>query len=282
MSRYTEDVEFYVDKPERLTTPLVVEVPHAGLSVDPESLSTLIAPACSLGRDADLYVDQLFADAPRLGAALLVSRISRYVVDLNRGEADVDALAAEGGQARPSPHGLVWRVTTEGQPALAQPVSRAELERRLTRFYRPYHATLAGLLEERRARFGFVVLLCAHSMPSRGRTGHRDAGRARADIVPGSRGRTSAAGLVIDTVDRAARDAGFSVAHDDPYRGGFSTGHYGNPARGVHAIQIEIGRNRYMDERSLAKIPGAFEEMREFCQGVTSVLASLDLASAEA
>lgn len=275
-------MDFFVKTPERTSTPLVVEVPHAGLAVDPESLSSLIAPSCSLGRDADLYVDELFQDAADLGAALLVSRLSRYVIDLNRGESDVDALSADGGEARATPHGLIWRMTTEGQPAIAHPISRSELERRLASFYRPYHATLASLLHERRERFGYAILLCAHSMPSRGRTGHRDAGRPRADVVPGSRGRTTAAARVIDELDLVAREAGFSVAHDDPYRGGYSTGHYGNPSQGVHAVQIEIGRNRYMDERTLAKLPKNFAEMREFCRVLTRRLASLRLPRSEA
>jgi N-formylglutamate amidohydrolase len=268
-------VAFFVKKPERIGTPLVVEVPHAGLEIDPRALATLTAPAQSLGRDADLFVDELFADAPALGAALLVAKASRYVIDLNRGEADVDPLAAEGGDARPTPHGLIWRMTTEGQYALTRPLPRIELERRLDTIYRPYHRTLAELIEERRSLFGFAIVLCAHSMPSRGRAGHRDAGRDRADVVPGSRGRTSAAGVVIDTLDETARDAGFSVAHDDPYRGGFSTGHYGNPAAGVHAVQIEISRSRYMDERSLTKKPNEFEAMRDFCRTLTSRLAAL-------
>lgn len=266
---------FVVKKPERIT-PLVVEVPHAGLSVDPLAMATLAAPMAALGRDADLYVDDLFADATEEGAALLVSRVSRYVIDLNRGEGDVDGLAAEGGQARPTPHGLIWRLTTEGQPALFQPISARELERRLNEIYRPYHRALSELVEERRERFGYALLLCAHSMPSRGRAGHRDAGQSRADIVPGSRGRSSAAAEVIDTLDRAAREAGFSVSHDDPYRGGYSTAHYGNPHEGVHAVQVEIARGRYMDERSLAKKPNEFEKMREFCRSLTGKLAAVD------
>jgi N-formylglutamate amidohydrolase len=94
--------------------------------------------------------------------------------------------------------------------------------------------------------------------------------------VPGSRGRSSAAEIVIDTLDRAARDAGLSVSHDDPYRGGFSTGHYGNPGSGVHAVQIEIARSRYMDERSLTKKPNEFEQMRGFCRSLTASLAAVD------
>lgn len=274
-------MEFFVSLPER-RTPLVVEVPHAGLSVDPESLATLIAPAVSLGRDADLYVDDLFADAPLSGAALLVAKQSRYVIDLNRGESDVDPYSVEGGSARPTPHGLIWRTTTEGQPALAAPLPRRELERRLERYYRPYHARLAELLEERKREFGFAILLCAHSMPSRGRAGHRDAGRTRADVVPGSRGQTSASRTVIDCVDRVARDSGFSVAHDDPYRGGFSTGHYGRPAEDLHAIQIEIARSRYMDETSLAKKSSEFNKMRDFARSLTARLSALELSSSAA
>jgi N-formylglutamate amidohydrolase len=240
--------------------------------VDAAVLSTLLAPANALGRDADLYVDELFQDAPAQGAALLAAHVSRYVVDLNRAELDFDALAVEGGSARVSPHGLIWRTTTEGRSALAGPLSRAELERRLDLYYRPYHAALKRVLEARVATFGFAILLCAHSMPSRGRDGHQDTGRERADVVPGSRGRTSAAASVIDCVDRAAREAGFSIAHDQPYRGGFSTGHYGRPDHGVHAIQIELSRRLYMNELTLERKARDFEQLRGFCRELVARL----------
>jgi N-formylglutamate deformylase len=268
-------VAFSLREPETAVTPLVVEVPHAGLAVDALVLSTLLAPASALGRDADLYVDELFADAPSEGAALLVAHSSRYVLDLNRGEADFDALAVEGGSARVSPHGLIWRTTTEGRSALAGPLPASELERRLDTYYRPYHATLRRLLDERVAMFGWAVLLCAHSMPSRGRDGHQDTGRERADVVPGTRGRTSAAAAVIDTVDRAVREAGFSVAHDQPYRGGFSTGHYGRPEHGVHAIQVELSRRLYMNELTLERKAREFAKLREFCRELVQRLAEV-------
>jgi len=258
---------------------VVVEVPHAGLGMDPVSLAWLAAPARSLGADADLYADQLFADAPDEGAQLLVANTSRYVVDLNRAEGDVDALAVEGGTARSSPHGLVWRTTTDGRPALTGPLPRAEYERRLERYHRPYHRTLAELVDERRREHGFAILLCAHTMPSRGRDGHDDAGTERADVVPGSRGRTSATSAVIDLVDRLGREAGFRVVHDEPYRGGYSTGYYGRPGEHVHAIQIELARRLYMNERTLEPIPDRFESLRKFCRGVVGALGRLDLRS---
>ncbi len=85
-------------------------------------------------------------------------------------------------------------------------------------------------------------------MPSYGRDGHRDPGSRRADVVPGSRGGTSAAAAIIDVPDRLARGKGWSVAHDEPYRGGFSTAHYGRPEERQHAVQVELSRRLSMDE----------------------------------
>jgi N-formylglutamate deformylase len=274
---YKTRVFFSVHEPRAVRTPVIVEVPHAGLSVDPESMATLIAPTQSLGRDADLFVDELYADAPDVGATLLVSHVSRYVCDLNRAETDVDPLTVEGGAARSAPHGVIWRVTTDNRPALLRPLPFAELERRLVRIYRPYHQTLQALLAERVAEFGFAILLCGHSMPSRGREGHIDPGRERADVVPGSRGRSTCADSVLRLVDRNAAAFRLSVAHDEPYRGGFSTSHYGRPRDRVHAIQIELARRLYMDEQALTKKPREFENLRTFCRTVTQALGELVL-----
>lgn len=236
-------------------TAVVVEIPHAGVHVDPGSLADMIAPVRCIGRDADLFVDELFADATAHGASLLVANFSRYVIDLNRGPDDFDGLAVEGGPPGNLPRGLIWRTTTEGDAILPRRLSPGELERRLATVYRPYHAALAGLVARKKSRFGHAVLLCAHSMPSHGRRGHVDVGAGRADVVPGTRGRTSASGSIIDAVERTAVELGFSVKHDDPYKGGFSTGHYGRPREGTHAVQVELARRLYMDEERLCPVP---------------------------
>lgn len=267
---------FTVERPTSDETPVIVEVPHAGFAFDAASMAYTCAPIRGIGRDADMFVDRLFREAPAQGATLLVGHLSRLVIDLNRGPDDVDTLAVEGATAQNLPRGLVWRTTTEGEPVLRERLPRAELERRMDAYYRPYHATLRALLDEKKARFGFAVLLCAHSMPSEGRRGHIDVGAGRADIVPGSRGRTTAATDVIDTVDRVARAAAFSVKHDDPYKGGFSTGHYGRPAERAHAIQIEIARRLYMNEDTLVLHDGATRVTR-FANDVVRALGALHL-----
>lgn len=268
---------FTVSEPDADETPLTVEVPHAGLFVDGPALSRLAAPARSIGRDADLYVDELYAGVVAEGATLLVANASRYVCDLNRSELDLDpeAVAGTPPHARAT-RGIIWRLTSEGARVLDAPLPRAELERRLDTYYRPYHRTLAAILERKRAKFGFAVLLAAHSMPSVGRAGHGDPNAVRADIVPGTRGRTSAAAAFIDCVDRHARSAGFTVAHDDPYQGGYTTQHYGRPDRGVHVVQVELARRLYMDEPNLAQHAG-FDRIQAWC---TALARSLGAARA--
>lgn len=251
----------------------MVEVPHAGLAIDAGALAYMAAPARSIGRDADLYVDELYADAPARGATLLTAHVSRYVVDLNRSESDLDAEAVEGVPAHArATRGIVWRLTSDGLKVLDRPLPRSELDRRLDAVYRPYHAALAGLLARKRERFGYAVLLAGHSMPSVGRAGHGDPRAVRADVVPGTLGRTSAARPFIEAVDAFARASGFSVSHDDPYQGGFSTQHYGRPGERIHVVQVELARRLYMDEPTLRKHAG-FDKTRAFCAGLVERLA---------
>jgi N-formylglutamate amidohydrolase len=263
---------FSVIEPTAEETPLTVEVPHAGLFVDARALSFLVAPARAIGRDADLYVDELYEGVTSRGATLIVSHVSRYVVDLNRNEHDVDADSVEGAPSHTrATRGIIWRLTSDGSRVLDAPLPRRELDRRLDTYYRPYHEALAAVLERKRARFGYAVVLAAHSMPSVGRAGHGDPHATRADVVPGTRGRTSAGKPFIDVVDAHARASTLSVAHDDPYQGGYTTQHYGRPDLAVHVVQVELARRLYMDEPTLAKNAG-FDRMRAWCTDLAALL----------
>jgi N-formylglutamate deformylase len=271
---------FEVVEPPEGDSPVVVEVPHAGLCLDAESAAFTVATASSIARDADLYVDELFRGAPAAGATLLRARLSRYIVDLNRAPADYDGNAVVGGPDQEKPRGVVWRLSSEGLPVLRGPLPAAELERRMERFYRPYHAALWRLLEQKRQTHGFAVMLCAHSMPTPRSRGSRPA--RLADIVPGTRGRSSASAEWIDLIDAEARAAGFTVEHDMPYRGGHTTGHYGRPAEGLHVVQVEIARRLYMDERTLARSPEGFDKVRAWADRLVAQLVAVARASASA
>jgi N-formylglutamate amidohydrolase len=262
--------------PER-ETPVLVEVPHAGLAVPPEILAQIEVPASSLARDADLYVNELYADAPQEGATLLYATLSRYVVDLNRAEDDIDAESVQGGPSGArAPRGVIWRVSGEGERVFPAALPRAELERRLGAYHRPYHAEVRRILARKLERFGVAVVLAGHSMPSHARWASGELGPARADVVPGTRGRTTAEPRLIDALEAHAKGAGWSVRHDEPYKGGFTTSHYGRPRERVHAIQVELARRQYMDEEKL--VPHTrFHEVRAWCRGLVAKLGELAL-----
>jgi N-formylglutamate amidohydrolase len=278
---------FDVLEPAGRESPVIVEVPHAGLDVPPPFLEPMAAPARALARDADLYVDALYEDATAEGASMIVARASRYVIDVNRAEGDVDAEVVEGARADVAlQHGLVWRTTSEGERVLARKLTRAELEERLDGVWRPYHRALGQLITRKHERFGVCVVLAAHSMPSVERagangSGGRMPGRSaipRADVVPGTRGRRSAAPAFIDAVEAQATAQGWTVRHDEPYAGGFTTQHYGRPEVGVHVVQVELARRLYLDETSLRPGPG-FAAARAWCRGLVAHLAELAASS---
>jgi len=271
---------FRLESPRGRGGAVVVEVPHAGLRLPGDVLETLHVDARTVLRDADAYVDKLFAQAPRAGATLLVAECSRYVVDLNRRPDDIDGAAVEGiGAARGwFPRGVVWRETSEGTLALRRRLTQAEFARRLADYYAPYHAALAAQLEALHRRHGRALLLAAHSMPSTDRASEAAPGsppRRRADVVPGSRGRTTAHPALIDAVAQHFRAAGLSVRHDDPYRGGATTQHWGRPAEGFHALQVELNRALYMDEATGAPRPDGMAFLTGLCTDLVVRLASV-------
>lgn len=269
-------------------TPLVVEVPHAGLEIAPQFLEPLAAPARAIARDADLYVDRLYDLAPAEGATLLIARASRYAIDVNRSESDVDAEVVEGARTEPRMHhGLVWRTTSDGEAALSRKLTREELDERLNLVWRPYHRELAALVAQKVAKFGLAVVVAAHSMPSiervggqggtvrdRSPTGGTGGPRRRADVVPGTRGRRSAAPRFIDAMEAHATAQGWSVRHDDPYAGGFTTQHYGRPDENVHVVQVELARRLYLDEATLRPL-ASFESVRGWCRGLVARLGAV-------
>lgn len=255
---------YVLRSPTVAETPVIVEVPHAGLAVDAASMRHLVAPIRSIARDADFEVHRVYEVAPACGASLLVATHSRFVVDLNRARDDYDGLTVDGGPERVQPRGVVWRLTTDGEPMLSRRLDPSELERRLRAFYDPYHACLAKLIEAKRRVFGFAIVLAGHSMPSSGRRGHVDVGTGRADVVPGTRGHSTAARGLIGRIDAVAARHGLSVAHDTPYRGGHNTQRWGRPDEGVHALQVELARRLYLDDEELSVVPGGLASAQRF------------------
>lgn len=259
--------------------PVVVSVPHAGTLVPLDDAPVMAIGGTALLKDADLFVDRLAEGITALGVPVVEAMVSRYVLDVNRAPDDVDRdICPEMPRpARPSARGLCWRVTTDGAAVLRRPLTLAEVHSRRQRIHEPYHAELERLLEQRRALFGFAILIDLHSMPSAGRVMHTDAGQRRADIVPGDVRGTSCASTLSRLVGDRFAAAGYTVRPNDPYMGGYITRHHGRPGRGIHAIQIEVNRDLYMDERTFAFLPNKAAPLRQVIHDVVSSARDLDL-----
>jgi len=154
--------------------------------------------------------------------------------------------------------GTIARIVSESEEIYDRPLDVAEALDRIEDFYKPYHRTLLDLVTRTRSAFGLAVLIDCHSMPSAVRGG---AGRLRPDIVIGDRYGTSCAVELTDMAAQILTQLGYSVSRNKPYAGGHITEHYGRPHQGIHALQVEVKRCLYMDERSLEPTAG-FEPLR--------------------
>lgn len=251
-----------VRRPERQGLPLVVSSPHSGRDYDPAFMALSRLDAAAIRRSEDAFVDELVARAPTLGCPLVTARFPRAYLDVNREPFELDPGMFEGALPRHvnsrSPRvraglGTVPRVVAGGAEIYRGKLDAAEAQARLDACYLPYHDTLAGLLQETRERYGAACLLDCHSMPS---AGHEGAARARVDVVLGDRFGASCDRALTEAASAALREAGLTVRRNDPYPGGFITEHYGRPEMGLHALQVEINRGLYMDEKALARGPG--------------------------
>lgn len=262
---------FEIERPRRQTLPLVVASPHSGDLYPDDLLQASRLDPRELRRSEDFLVQRLAADAPALGAPLIAARFPRAYVDVNREPYELDPLLFE--EPLPayansrSPRvaaglGTVARVVASGREIYARPLTVAEALQRIEQCYVPYHRALAGLIAETQTRFGFCVLLDCHSMPTLREPFEQAGVTVRADVVLGDGHGSTAAPALVRVAAEALCGAGLQIAHNVPYAGGFVTRHYGRPEAGVHALQIEIARRLYMDERRMEPLSG-FSRVRQ-------------------
>jgi N-formylglutamate amidohydrolase len=259
------DAPFDVLAPVRQTVPFVFASPHSGRVYPQAFLAAARLDPVTLRRSEDAFLDELFAAAPHFGAPLLRAHFPRAYVDPNREAFELDPAMFEDrlpehcNTASPRVKaglGTVARVVTSGEEIYRGKLSYADALDRVERLYRPYHAELARLIAATRRRFGACVLIDCHSMPSIGGPMDQDPGAKRVDMVLGDAHGNACAPAVTDEAERILVSLGFMVARNVPYAGGYTTRHYGRPGDGVHALQVEINRALYMDERAVARSPG--------------------------
>jgi N-formylglutamate amidohydrolase len=238
--------------------------------------------AQAIRRSEDALVDDLIEAAPDLGAALLSAHYARAYIDLNREAFELDPgmfadELPEFARARTARVaaglGAIARVVSEGQEIYARKLTFAEARRRIEEAHRPYHAALERLIAEAHRAHGYAILIDWHSMPAAAaRAGSRD---RICDFVLGDRFGAACAGVLTLRVERELEAMGYRVARNSPYAGGYTTEHYGRPARRTHALQIEINRGLYLDETRLTPTAG-FDRLQADMTQLIRALAAAD------
>ncbi len=263
--------------PRVQSVPFVFSSPHSGRIYPPEFLAISRLDPKTLRRSEDCFVDKLFQPVAALGAPLISARFPRAYLDLNREPYELDpelvseplpphantqSIRVAGGL------GTVARIVADGEEIYSSGLSLANVLARIEQLYFPFHAELSRLVTATRETFGYAVLVDCHSMPS---TAMAPGGAQRPDIVLGDRFGASADPRLTLLVRDEFQRRGFKVQMNRPYAGGYITEHHGRPARGTHAIQLEINRGLYINELTFQENAG----YQRLAQALIEIIGSL-------
>jgi N-formylglutamate amidohydrolase len=258
---------YLLHAPDEQTAAVVFASAHSGRSYSAEFLALARLDPLTLRRSEDSFVEALFGAAPAAGAPLIAATFPRAWCDANREAWELDpsmfvdslphwvntsSLRVQAGL------GTIARVVASGEAIYRDRLTFADAQGRVSACWEPWHEALQDLLAQTRRRFGASLLIDCHSMPSR-QEGRGD--RPLADFVIGDAFATSCAPEVTRLIESSLRGMGYRVARNDPYAGGYMTRAYGKPRERSHAVQIEVARALYMDERRMEKSAG-FERLR--------------------
>jgi len=258
---------FRINHPDSGAAPVLFCSPHSNSDYSVEFLLSSRLDHLSIRRSEDMDVDTLFADVVGLGGSLIVASFPRAFIDVNREPYELDPHMFE--ERLPafvntqslrvlSGLGTVPRTVGDGQEIYARKLKLSEAFSRIEGLYKPFHRGLERALMTMKRKHGSAILIDCHSMPSQA---VQRMGQPQCDVVIGDRFGTSADPSIPDLIENTLREAGYTVARNRPYAGGFITEHYGDPANEVHAIQLEINRALYMDERLMVRLP-EFDRLR--------------------
>jgi len=238
--------------------PILIAAPHCGRAYSDDVLAALRDPDQARLRLEDRHIDAVAQPvASATGASLLLAEAPRAMIDLNRSVEDVDWGMVRGAKPRPMRHSLANRRSRNGLglvprriPGMGEiwrrSLAKAELDAWIEGIYTPYHTALGHELERLRDRWGVALLVDLHSMPPLKRSHPQD---HPAEFVIGDRFGASCDPGLVDLAIRYLATHGRRVAHNRPYSGGYVLDRYGQTARGIHAVQIEVCRSTYLDAR---------------------------------
>ena len=268
------------------TTCVVLDSPHSGTFYPDDFRSS--CDLATLRRAEDTHVEKLYAFAPALGVAWTEALFPRSYLDANRDTLELDTGLLDGAWPHPVAtdpavlskvrlgKGLIWKYTDDGVPIYDRLLPVAEVEARIERCWKPYHAAVAAAIDAAHARHGHSIHINCHSMPAIAGSHATDfPGLAHADFVIGDRDGSTAAPALSLQLCEFLRGRGYSVAYNHPYKGVELVRRHGRPAAGRHSVQVEINRGLYMDETSFAILQPGFDRLQADLRAMVQMLLAL-------
>ena len=266
--------------PKAATSCVVFNSPHSGSDYPAEFLASSELDSLAIRSSEDAFVDELFSDAPEYGALFLLAHAPRAFIDLNRSASELDPAIVRGAKRAPAnPRiaaglGVIPRIVGNGQAIRSGKIPLQEAQNRIANYYTPYHSCLQNLIDLQRNVHGMAILIDCHSMPHKSLDAAPLVRGKKPDIILGDRFGASCDRWITESVTKIFAAAGFVVARNAPFSGGYITQHYGRPTKGTHAFQIEINRALYMDEVRIERAE-CFDEICATLSDVTRQLAQI-------
>lgn len=244
------------------TAPLLISMPHVGTAL-PDDVAAAMRPSAMSVPDTDWHLDRLYDFAAELQASVLQPAYSRYLIDLNR--------PADGSNLYPGADstGLcpISSFASESLYRHGCEPDAAEIQRRLTHYWQPYHQALQQELARLHTNHAVVVLFEAHSI--RSRVPRLFEGRLPEFNIGTASGSSCDPELQHIAESVLADNHNYALAVNQRFKGGYITRAYGRPENGVHAIQLELSQLTYMQEEP------PFTYLPELAAQVQPVLAQL-------
>ncbi len=249
---------YHINRPEGRRIPILVSVPHCGTAFPDDIRNEYKEELIKAPDDTDWFVNKLYEFAPSIGITMISAVLSRWVVDLNRNPDD-KPLYSDGRIIT----GLCPATTFLGEPLYKDgriKVDAREVKRRVGLYFRPYHEKLAQLLGDLKSEFGKVLLWDCHSIRQSVLAIQPE---KFPDLILGSADGRSADRVLIEIALENLVEEGYTLHHNQPFKGGYITRNYGKPEKDVHALQLEMSKINYMDDAELDYHPGRAEKMRK-------------------
>ena len=246
------------------SSPLLISMPHSGTRLTDEVAQGMTETAKKLP-DTDWHIPQLYQLAPSLGASIVSANYSRYVIDLNRPEDDAALYTSK-------TTGLFPDILFADEPVyqVDKTPSAEHREACKQQVWQPYHHAIAQQLKRIKQQHGYAILLDAHSI----------AGQVpmlfEGDLPHfnwGTNAGNSCAESMLQVAQTSVDEAHYTQVSNGRFKGGYITRHYGQPQQGVHAIQLELSQDAYLQDGY--KQNGNYVLSEEKLDTVTSVIDKL-------